>query len=61
MPSSIVFQGFSIPEWMMNRNKDFETGVDMHIYGADLDFAKMNDIKRLQKVKTYRGLRHAIS
>ncbi len=49
----------NIPEWMLNRNKDYETGENKQVFGSDLDFAKMNDIKRLQKIKSYRGMRHA--
>ena len=50
-------QKVGIPQWLFNRRKDYESGEDMHIVGADLNFTKQNDIKRLQKVKSYRGLR----
>ncbi len=46
------------PTWMLNRRKDFETGEDTHLLMADLDFTKENDIKRMKKVKSYKGLRH---
>ena len=49
----------NIPSWVFNRRKDFETGKDMHIVGADLDFIKDNDVKRMKKIKSYRGMRHA--
>jgi len=49
---------FGIPSWMVNRQKDYETGKDKHLITADLDFTKQNDIKRLSKIKSYRGLRH---
>lgn len=49
---------FGAPEWMLNRRKDPETGVDGHLLMADLDFSKENDIKRMKKVKSYKGLRH---
>jgi small subunit ribosomal protein S13 len=48
-----------IPEWMFNRRKDYETGEDKHIISADLTFTKDNDIKRLKKIKSNRGMRHA--
>ena len=41
-----------------NRRKDYETGDSIHGYGSDLDFLQMNDKKRLQKAKSYRGLRY---
>jgi len=49
----------NIPFWAFNRKKDFETGKDTHIVGADLDFIKDNDIKRMKMIKSYRGMRHA--
>lgn len=48
-----------IPAWMLNRRKDYETNVDMHLIGTDLRISKENDVKRLMKVKSYRGMRHA--
>lgn len=50
---------FKIPEWMFNRRKDYETGDDVHIITSDLTFTKDNDIKRLKKTKSNRGMRHA--
>ncbi len=49
----------SIPVWMLNRRKDFETGVDRHIVASDLGFIQNNDIRRLKRIKSYRGMRHA--
>lgn len=49
---------FNVPVWLYNRKKDYETGEDMHLLNADLTFQKDNDIKRLKKLKSYRGLRH---
>lgn len=48
----------NIPEWLLNRRKDYETGEDTHILGADLEVEKDNDIKRMKKIKSYKGLRH---
>lgn len=49
---------FDVPTWLYNRKKDYETGEDMHLLNADLTFQKDNDLKRLKKLKSYRGLRH---
>ncbi len=49
---------FGAPSWLLNRRKDYETGEDKHLLLADLDFTKETDIKRMKKVKSYRGLRH---
>lgn len=48
-----------IPPWLKNRRKDFDTGEDEHIIGTDIKFRKDSDIKRMRKIKTYRGMRHS--
>ncbi|MFW5746260.1 MAG: 30S ribosomal protein S13 [Nanoarchaeota archaeon] len=47
------------PTWFLNHQKDYESGEDKHLLNADIDFTQDNDIKRLSKTKSYRGLRHA--
>lgn len=47
-----------IPTWMANRRKDYESGVDKHIITGTLNFTKENDLKRLKKIKSLRGIRH---
>ena len=47
-----------LPFHLKNRRKDFETGDDSHLIGSDLDLKKEFDIKRLKKIKSYRGIRH---
>ncbi len=51
---------FNIPTWLFNRRRDYETGEDKHIITADLQFTKENDIKRLKKIKSRRGIRHTM-
>ncbi len=46
------------PTWMLNRRKDYETGEDTHLITNDLLFVRDNDLKRLKKIKSYRGIRH---
>ncbi len=48
-----------IPAYLLNRKADFETGKDIHLIGSDLELRKEFDIKRLRKIKSYRGFRHA--
>ena len=47
-----------LPKHLLNRKRDFETGEDRHLSGSDLDLRKDFDIKRLKKIKSYRGFRH---
>ena len=46
------------PLWMLNRRKDIDTGEDGHIIGTDIDIKLRDDLNRLKKIRTYRGLRH---
>lgn len=48
-----------IPGFLLNRRFDIESGKNMHLIGSDLDLIKEFDIKRLKKIRSYRGLRHA--
>ncbi len=48
------------PSFILNRRKDLETGENKHLLGSDLDLQKEFDIKRLKKIRSYRGLRHAL-
>ena len=47
-----------IPTWMLNRRRDYDTGEDKHILTGMLQFYQDNDLKRLKKIKTLRGIRH---
>jgi len=47
-----------LPKYILNRQKDFETGENKHVIGGDLELRKEFDIKRLKKIKSYKGYRH---
>ena len=49
-----------IPIWMLNRRKDMDSGEDLHLFGATLKWQLENDIKMMRKVKSYKGMRHAV-
>ncbi len=49
-----------MPKHLFNRQKDFETGENRFLVGSDLDLRKEFDIKRLRKIKSYRGIRHSL-
>jgi len=49
-----------VPEWLLNRKKDSVTGVSRHIVTTDLDMQKEFDIRKMKKIKSYKGWRHAI-
>jgi len=47
-----------VPSWMMNHRNDQFTGSNLHLVGTDLEIALKNDIEFMQKIKTYKGIRH---
>mgnify|MGYP001585177337 CR=1 FL=1 len=49
-----------LPEHLMNRRRDFETGDNKHVIGTTLELQHEFDIKRLKKIRSYRGYRHAM-
>jgi len=49
---------FGIPAWMLNRQKDIDTGEDLHITSSDLVDVLRLDIEREKKTRSYRGIRH---
>jgi len=48
----------NFPDHLLNRRNDFEEGHKSHLIGSDLDLKKEFDIKRLKKIKSYKGIRH---
>src|SRR3989344_3873468 len=54
-----VIENPKFPEWMLNRRKDYETGENRHVTGSKLRLTHDFDLKRLRKIKSYRGLRLA--
>ena len=49
-----------LPEWVMNRRRDVETGATMHMSGSDVDMAEKFDIQRMVDAKSYKGVRHML-
>ena len=47
-----------LPSFVLNRRQDFQTGENKHLIGVDLELTQEFDIKRLKKIKAYRGIRH---
>ena len=47
------------PKFFLNRRNDFTTGESTHLIGSDIDMNKELDVKRLKKIRSFRGWRHA--
>ena len=48
----------NFPTWFLNRQKDIETGDDMHLVTSDIAFNLRNDVEREKGVFSWRGYRH---
>ena len=48
-----------LPNWLLNRRKDSETGTDTHLIRADLVLKTKTDIDQMKEIKSWRGYRHA--
>jgi small subunit ribosomal protein S13 len=51
---------YNVPEWMMNRKQEFDTGKTTHLITGDLDYAVEQDLRRMKKIKSYKGVRHSV-
>lgn len=47
-----------LPHWMMNRQKDYDTGDDIHVTSSEVQMTRRDDINRLKKIRAYKGIRH---
>ncbi|MCM2466304.1 30S ribosomal protein S13 [Methanoculleus oceani] len=47
-----------VPDWMVNRPKDVYTGEIRHLLGTDLTMMNDDDVNRMRKMRSYRGIRH---
>ena len=48
-----------VPVWMLNRQRDIESGDELHLFSMEVSMIQDDDIARLRSTKAYRGLRHA--
>ena len=47
-----------ISDYLKNRRGDVESGLTSHRTGTDLDITKDFDIRRMKKMRSYKGIRH---
>tara|TARA_B100000459_G_scaffold135236_1_gene91237 strand:- start:174 stop:641 length:468 start_codon:yes stop_codon:yes gene_type:complete len=57
----VAIEGYAetVPLWMLNRQRDLETGDELHLTGQQVTLTLEDDINRLRTMKCYRGVRHA--
>lgn len=49
---------FKIPTWFLNRQKDMIDGKNAHVLSNQIDQKLRDDLERLKKIRSHRGLRH---
>ncbi|KAJ1570026.1 ribosomal 40S subunit protein S18B, partial [Nowakowskiella sp. JEL0078] len=50
---------YKIPDWFLNRQKDFTTGKYSQVLANQVDNTIREDLERLKKIRAHRGVRHA--
>ena len=57
----VAIEGYAetVPLWMLNRQRDLETGDELHLTGQQVSLTLEDDINRLRTMRCYRGVRHA--
>ncbi len=51
---------YDLPDWMLNRRNDYETGATSHLIESDLMMRLRDDLNRMKKVRSYKGRRHEV-
>ncbi|MCW4033489.1 MAG: 30S ribosomal protein S13 [Candidatus Bathyarchaeota archaeon] len=51
--------GSGVPAFILNRQKDLDSGRDMHLVGPDLELKIKTDIDFMRELKTWKGVRHS--
>ncbi|RHN54714.1 putative ribosomal protein S13 [Medicago truncatula] len=49
---------FKVPDWFLNRKKDYKDGKFSQLVSNQLDMKLRDDPERLKKIRNHRGLRH---
>ena len=49
---------FRIPDWFLNRQKNYKDGKYIQQVSNQLDTTFRDDLERLKKIRNHRGLRH---
>uniref|UniRef100_A0ACD5WCR8 Uncharacterized protein n=2 Tax=Avena sativa TaxID=4498 RepID=A0ACD5WCR8_AVESA len=49
---------FKVPDWFLNRKKDYKDGRFSQVVSNQVDMKLRDDLERLKKIRNHRGLRH---
>jgi small subunit ribosomal protein S13 len=53
-------KSLDIPDWMLNRRNDYESGETGHLIESDLMMNLREDLNRMKKTRSYKGRRHEV-
>lgn len=53
-------KSLEVPDWMLNRRNDYETGETNHLIESDLLMTLREDLNRMKKTRSYKGRRHEV-
>lgn len=53
-------KSLNIPDWMLNRRNDYESGETGHLIESDLMMTLRDDLNRMKKTRSYKGRRHEV-
>ncbi len=53
-------KSLNIPDWMLNRRNDYNTGKTGHLIESDLMMTLRDDLNRMKKTRSYKGRRHEV-
>jgi small subunit ribosomal protein S13 len=49
-----------VPEWVLNRQKELESGRATNLVGANLTLAVKSDIELMKQMRSWKGVRHSL-
>lgn len=50
---------YNVPNWLLNRSNDEDTGKERHLVGPDLTLQVKADIDKMKKTRSWKGFRHS--
>lgn len=51
---------YGVPAWMLNRQKDLESGEHKHLIGSELALRVRQDVDFMKKIRCWKGVRHSL-
>ena len=49
---------YNLPSWLLNRQKDVESGNNNHLIGPNLILRTKTDVDQMKQIRSWKGFRH---